>query len=915
VELRVLGPIELLGDEGPIRLPAKQRRLLAALAIHAGASRAGDLLIDDLWGSAAPPSARSLLQVYVSQLRKALPRALAISTGGSGYALELSADSCDAVRFEHLVDEGRETLVANPALAASIFQRALGLWRGDAYADFAYEDFARAEVERLEELRLACLEERFDAELALGRHSELLPELRALAPLHPYRERLQRQTMLALYRAGRQSDALDLYRSARGRLRDLGLEPGPDLRALEQRVLQQDPTLDISVSGRRPRAALPTPPNALLAREAELSELRNLIERDDLRLLVLTGAGGSGKTRLALEAARRSAGSFADGAAFVSLAPLRDPALMVSAIAGALELDDLSGDPLTALAGALRSRELLLVLDNAEHLQDATPTFVELLARAPRLTLLVTSRAVLHLSGEIVYPVQPLEDYGAVALFHQRVRDAAARIDPNAANDAAVLQICRRLDGLPLAIELAAARTRTLTPIELAEQLDLRLPVLAGGPRDLPARQRSLEATLAWSYELLEEQEQRDLSRLSVFAGGCTLDAAIAVCEARLDTLTTLIDHNLLQHVPTAAGSRYQMLETVRGYAAERLRRSPDEAAIRRRHAQFYAELMEGANLNPGRLATGGQNLRAALLEQDNVRAALTCAVDDGDVTLGLRLAVAMDQFWTSHDPREGIRWFEELLQPARQYPEPALRAHAFRGYGSCAYIAGDTELGEALWEQSLALFDELDDPHGRAVLLHRLGTAALLRGDTEAAERLVEESHAIHAADDDPVERGWGLAQTTATLGAIARERGEIGRARELLAQSAEMARVVGVPWWQGGMLAELAALSIAAMETEVAESYAREALIIARDLGDRPGRILAVGLLAATAAQHGHIERAKTLWASVRDEDAIAPLGGWRRHREACERFVHEAAGIDFDPRGGQELRVDDAVAIALA
>ena len=305
----------------------------------------------------------------------------------------------------------------NAALAVSLLRRALGLWRGPAYGEFAYEEFARGEAERLEELRLVALEERIAAELALGHHGDVLPELQSLAAAHPMRERLQAQAMLALYRSGRQTEALDVYAGVRAWLREeLGLEPGSELRELQRRVLEHDPTLAVAPAVAGPSIGLPAAPNALLGRERELSELRDLLARDDVRLLVLTGAGGSGKTRLALEAARVTAASFANGAAFVQLAPLSDPALVPGAIARALAIREVPGEePLDTLATVLRGRELLLVLDTAEHLRAGAAIFSELLARAPRNTLLVTSRAVLHLSGEHVYPVQPLAEEPAVA--------------------------------------------------------------------------------------------------------------------------------------------------------------------------------------------------------------------------------------------------------------------------------------------------------------------------------------------------------------------------------------------------------------------------------------------------------------------------------------------------------------------
>ena len=380
MDIRVLGPLELAGTEGPLPLAAPmQRRLLAALVTRAGDTRSADALIDTLWGEAPPASAAKVLQTYVSQLRKTLPQGARIVTRGAGYALELENASLDAGRFERLLDEGRNAVrEGNPALGASLLRRALALWRGQAYGEFAYEEFARGEAERLEELRLVAIEERFDAELALGRHAELLPELQSLARERPLRERLQAQTMLALYRCGRQTEALDLYATVHATLRDeLGLEPGQELRALQHRILKHDPALAVARVAEESRSVLPAPPNALVGRRDELAELCRLLVREQVRLLVLTGAGGSGKTRLALEAAHETALSFANGAVFVDLAPLRDPELVVGTISRALAINDVAGqEPFDTLVAALRPLELLLVVDNAEHLRAASPLFV-----------------------------------------------------------------------------------------------------------------------------------------------------------------------------------------------------------------------------------------------------------------------------------------------------------------------------------------------------------------------------------------------------------------------------------------------------------------------------------------------------------------------------------------------------------
>jgi len=914
VEIRVLGPVELVAEYGPVPLGApKQRRLLCALVVHAGEARSADLLIDAIWGPSPPASAAKLLQTYVSQLRKALRAPARIRTRGAGYALELEDESLDAARFERLLSQGRAaSRERNPALAASLLRRALGLWRGQAYGDFAYEEFARAEAERLEELRLVALEERIEAELALGRHDDLLPELRSLAAIHPGRERLQAQAMLALYRCGRQSEALDLYSDASARLRDeLGLEPSAELRELQRRILQQDAELAIAAVAEAAASALPAPPNRLLGRGRELAELRELLRRrDEMRLLVLTGAGGSGKTRLALEAARETAESFANGAAFVNLAPLRDPGLVLGAIARALGIPDVSGeDSLQTLAAALRARELLLLVDNAEHVRAAAPSFVELLARAPHLTLLVTSRVVLHLSGEQVYPVEPLTVRAAVALFLERALEAEPCFHPDAAAEQAIRRICERLDGLPLAIELAASRVRALSPVELLDRLDPRLPLLTGGPRDLPARQQTLRATLEWSYGLLADAESRDLCYLAVFAGGCTLEAAEAVSGTTFERLSSLIDANLLRQAATAKGSRYSMLETIREYATERLDALADVEALRRRHADYFLELARSAKLSSE--SRGEQRHDLVISEQANIRAAIDWAAAAGEVALALELMVALENFWTATDPFEGVRRLEVLLGRAGDVPMP-LRARALRALCSAATLAGDLELAERAIRESLDAFRAVGDELGIGNLLHRLAASALNLGEPARARAPLEESLEISR------RHGFrkGELQAIGTLGYLAQMQGDAPQAVTLLEQSAAMAAQEGFTWWQATMLANLAELELAQNRLDEAATHARQTLRLSRRIGDRQLSVYALAYLACVAAEDGDAHQAGRLWGALEAEEARRPLGAWEGEREqyAARVLAHAHAHLEEGLREGRELPLQAAIEEAL-
>jgi predicted ATPase/DNA-binding SARP family transcriptional activator len=711
MEIRVLGPLEVTGDNGTVRLGASmQRKLLAALVVSARKACSTDALIDALWGESPPLSAAKLLQVYVSQVRKVLPAPARIQTRGPGYMLELDNESLDAARFERLLEDGREALrEGNPVLARSLLDRGLNLWRGAAYADFAYDDFARPEAERLEELRHVAIEERIEAGLALGRHEQLLAELMRLASEHPLRERVHAQAMLALYRSGRQTEALELYASLRARLRgELGLEPSPPVRGLQRRILEHDPSLLVPATGDEPLTLPPAPPSALLGRQRELSELRALLLRDDVRLLVLTGAGGSGKTRLALEAARENASSFANGAGVVSLASLRDPELVVGEISRALGVREVAGeDPLETLAAALRPRELLLLVDNAEHLREATPVFIDLIGRAPRLTLLVTSRVVLHLSGEHVYPVDPLEDDAAAELFVERARDADPNFSPGDDDQEAIGRICKRLDGLPLAIELAATRIRALAPVELLSRLDRRLPLLTGGPRDLPARQQTLRATLDWTFDLLDESELHDLTRLAVFAGGFTLEAAESVCGTTVECVLSLIDCNLLRRTAATNGSRYSMLETIREYALERLEEAGDVQGAQAAHTAFFIAVAEqlADELNEGNASA----LHRFETELDNFRAAFAWA-REANAEATLDLAVGLSGFWRpSGHLVEGREWLAAALDRPHvpSSDVAALAAELSRLH----FFLGEVEAAAFRIEQAVQIAEALGEP------------------------------------------------------------------------------------------------------------------------------------------------------------------------------------------------------------
>jgi predicted ATPase/DNA-binding SARP family transcriptional activator len=915
VEARVLGPLEVVGDAGPVPLPAsKHRRLLAALLVTPGSPCSADLLTDAVWGDSPPRSAPKLLQVYVSQLRKVLPAPVLIETRAGGYAIDVDEQVLDAARFERLVRDARAARrEGSLAVGSALFRRALALWRGRAYDDCADSDLARAQVERLEELRRVVVEERMDAELALGRHREVLPELRSLAREHPLRERLQGQAMLALYRCGHQADALELYRATRRALvEELGVEPGQDLHDLHQRILAQDPTLAVEGPVSASVAGVPVPPNPLRGRDRELGELRAMLGRDDVRLVVLTGAGGSGKTRLAMAAATEVAASFANGAAFVSLAAVQDPAAIASAVSAAVGADDQGGTTMDALATALGRLELLLVLDNMEQLRAAGPSLVDLLARAPRVKLLVTSRVVLHLSGEHVYPVDPLPADPAVELFVERAREANPRLEIEPSTRSVIDALCARLDRLPLAIELAASRVRTLTPTELMDRLGDRLPLLSGGPRDLPARQQTLRATLEWSFEQLDDADRRALPRLSVFAGGCSVAAAEAVCGTTLEQLDSLVDHSLLRHTSERHASRLSMLETVREFVAPLLDASDDADAIRRRHAEHYLRLAGTLGMSVDELGTGvSQDFETARREQDNMRAALDWALH-ADPVLGVRLMLALEQFWVTSNPHEARQRMTELLDRVPDLPLD-LRARALRDLGGSNEVSGDAPRAAEHYRASLDLFEQLGDTIGMLRLQHRLGQVAVVWGkDSVTARRIVEPALADARAGGFTYEESDLLD----VLAMVERYDGNVALAYSLRLRSLELSRSIGEwPWGETTKLRHLAELSSLLGHEAEAERFGREAVVISRDSGNRIKTVQALASLAVLARARGDEERAGRLWGGIEAEEARALLGWWLTQRDAYAQLVVSDAGPDFERGRAVGLTQSLAATVAYA
>ena len=650
------------------------------------------------------------------------------------------------------------------------------------------------------------------------------------------------------------------------------------------------------------RTNLPLPANPLIGRREELAEVAKLLDDDGPRLVTIAGPGGVGKTRFALAAAGEVADWFPDGVWFVDLTPLRDPVLVLPAIARAVGAE-------VPLPKHFADSRCLLLLDNFEQVIAAASDLGSLLTACPGLRILVTSRESLRIAAEREYLLRPLPGATAVELFLQRAASVVPDLD---VDYAVVASICERVDRLPLAIELAAARVRVFPLGALLERLQHRLPLLVSRARDVPERQRTLHSTIAWSYEILQGEEQDLFRRLAVFAGGATLHSIEAVADAGPELVESLVDKSLLRR----RGDRFVMLETIREFALGALDASDQADDVRARHAEHFLTVIREANLT-----TGVLDLRKPMrydigfAEQDNVRAALAWAIRCGRPADGLRLASAAEWFWVLHDPEEGLRWFEALFEHADDAPLD-VRAHAFRSYASCADIAGRDEIAAQLYRRSLEAFEALRDDDGQAKLLHRLGIQSIRRGDLAAAREHLEQSWKLHQKNPSALERSWGRTQIVGTLGAVARDEGDLPQAFDLVREALEIVREVGNPWWESGMLAELSALALSLDRTDDADSCARQALALSREMRDRPGRVFGVGVLAAVAAEQGDLQRAGRLWGAIEEEDAVAPLGGWRRHRTACEARIRALAddGFERSRAAGREVSLDEAVEEAL-
>lgn len=779
VQFRLLGDVEAHVDGVRVEIgPSRQRCVLATLLLEVNRPVPSDQLIDRVWADDPPHRARNALAAYVSRIRHLFAGSVEINRSPGGYVLSAEPSTVDVHLFRDLVAQARAT--TDLASADALFAEALKLWRGEPFATLEtpwLDDIRRG----LQSERLAAALDHNDIRLRIGRHPELIPLLTSMLRDHPLDERLASQLMLAQYRCGRQVDALDTFRTMRTRLVDeLGVEPGSALRQVHQEILEGDLVQPpVRIASEKPNS-VPRRATSLVGRDDELRRVVDALNTGPL--ITLIGVGGVGKTRLALEAASRSAEGFPDGAWVCELAPVEDATAVAHAVAVALRVQQQQGlDIETTVIEYLRARKLLLLLDNCEHVLDIAARLADRVVRhCPEVVVLATSREALGVEGERLLPVPPLPIDDGVRLFAERARSGRPDFDLDSEPAGAVTEICRRLDGLPLAIELAAARMRAMSSLDVARRLD-SLRLLSGGARDASPRQQSLTATIDWSYQLLTEAEQDLFIRLSVFAGGFDLAAAHGVCgtgdeDDTLDVLAGLLDKSMVTRRPGAGHTRYAMLETLRAYGRNRMQEKGFDADVTRRHARYYTELALHAAVGMHG-PDEAEWVDRMLPDYDNIRTAFEHSVAAGDIDTALRLVTSLSEIMHLRIGYESAGWAERIIQ--RVDPHHPLYAAAIGFAARGAWNRGESENARALAE--MAVGRRPGRGNGRiAYPGDVLADLALYDGDPGTALAHYETEMGRARAEDDPIRLVWTLFYVAICHAALRRPEDGIAVAQE---------------------------------------------------------------------------------------------------------------------------------------
>ncbi|HEU5472921.1 MAG TPA: BTAD domain-containing putative transcriptional regulator [Actinophytocola sp.] len=889
MEFGVLGPLRVrTGDQGRDIGSKRLRQLLTVLLVHRGAVLSSDRLVAAMWGEEPQATALRNLHTYVSRLRSLLHADgdEVLITRPPGYVLQIGREQVDAGRFEVLLEDAKAVIAVDPEAALRHLDEALALWRGAAYAEFADREFVRAEATRLEEVRLTAIEERFDAGLALGRHADLVGGMEAYAAEHPLRERARAQLMLALYRCGRQAEALAIFRAFRQQLdEELGVEPSVALRTLEAAILRQDASLDwmsppskTDHPGEQPampirrHGSLPAEVSSLVGRAQDVAVIAAALR--DWRIVTLTGVGGVGKTRLALHCASRVAGEYPDGVWWCELAPVADGAAVVHAVAAAVGARQQPGLSIEdSLLSFLATRQLLLVVDNCEHVADHAALLMEAVVRnCPRVTVLATSRVALGVTGERIRPTAPLMvperdnhadavDSPAVCLFVDRAQAVRPDLDLNMENLERIAHICRKLDGLPLAIELAAARVQSLNPVDIAARISDRFGLLATARPTVVARHRTLRAVVDWSYDLLSPPEQRVFARLSVFAGGFTLTAAEQVCgEVLVDLLATLVENSLVVAGSTAGQVRYSMLETLRAYGHELLDRRGEVSALRNSHAQYYVALAEEA----GRAMRGPHEERwVSILDADfeNLRAAHRWAVEQADTKLALRLSAGLYNFAITQFRDEVVSWGQIALGLPQADSHP-LYLTVSGAVGEGLTLRGELTSAADLAERALTCATDPDDPVRLPVL--KVSTAvALYEGRLDDCFAAAGEMLRLARREHD----AWHAAAALLFQGLARTYAGDATEGLRIAHECLEVARSLGnrtyLAW---GLYAQGEALALTHPD-EARDRY-ESAIAVAESASSTFAANICMVGLAALLARSGNTDDAlRAFRRSVRD------------------------------------------------